>query len=176
MERIIEVFPEGKIWRDDILIFVSVGSRIEGFDRLLKIMDELISESQIEDEVFAQIGTSDYQPKNYRFARFIPLEDYERHIKMSRLVITSGGASAIASALRAHKPSVSFPRLPEFKEVFNDKEHALQLSRKLAGEGKILLALNKEELKQAINEAKGFQPNFKSDNSQIIQMIEEFLK
>jgi len=158
------------------LIFVTLGSRIEGFDRLLKIMDELFAEGQLKDKVFAQTGYSQYQPKNYGYSSFLSLKNYERCIKESRLVITSGGASAIASALRAGRPCISFPRLPEFNEVFNDKEHALQLSKRLNEEGKILLALNKEELRRALDSIKDFRANFESGNPQIIKIIEEFLQ
>ena len=45
------------------MIFVTVGSRNYPFDRLFKKLDMLFEEGVITDSMFAQIGTSTYQPR-----------------------------------------------------------------------------------------------------------------
>lgn len=50
------------------MIFVTVGSRNYPFDRLFKKLDELYEEGALTDSLFAQTGTSSYQPKHYEYA------------------------------------------------------------------------------------------------------------
>ena len=52
------------------MIFVTTGSQKFQFNRLLQKIDLLIEEGMIREEVFAQIGVSDYQPKHYEYCRF----------------------------------------------------------------------------------------------------------
>ena len=46
------------------MIFITVGSQKFQFNRLLEQIDLLIENKIIKEEVFAQIGSSDYIPKN----------------------------------------------------------------------------------------------------------------
>ena len=45
------------------MIFITLGSQKFQFNRLLKAVDELVAAGKIKDEVFAQIGYSDYKPR-----------------------------------------------------------------------------------------------------------------
>ncbi|HEV1534200.1 TPA: multidrug MFS transporter, partial [Streptococcus pneumoniae] len=45
------------------MIFVTVGTHEQQFDRLIKEVDYLKKENLIQDEVFIQIGYSSYIPK-----------------------------------------------------------------------------------------------------------------
>ena len=49
------------------MIFVTVGSRNYPFDRLFIKLDELFDKGILKGEIFAQIGTSKYKPKNYKY-------------------------------------------------------------------------------------------------------------
>ena len=49
------------------MIFVTLGSQKFQFNRLLIEIDKLVDEGKITEEVFAQIGYSDYKPKNYKY-------------------------------------------------------------------------------------------------------------
>lgn len=49
------------------MIFITLGSQKFQFNRLLKAVDELVAAGKIKDEVFAQIGYSDYKPMNYKY-------------------------------------------------------------------------------------------------------------
>ena len=52
------------------MIFITVGSQKFQFNRLLKQVDMLIDKGIIKKEVFAQIGSSDYKPHNYKYKDF----------------------------------------------------------------------------------------------------------
>ena len=45
------------------MIFVTVGTHEQQFNRLIKEVDRLVEEGIIKEEVFIQIGYSDYDPK-----------------------------------------------------------------------------------------------------------------
>ena len=44
------------------MIFVTVGTHEQPFDRLLKCIDEMVEERKIKEEVIIQKGYSDYEP------------------------------------------------------------------------------------------------------------------
>ena len=65
------------VWGEFIrMIFVTTGSQKFQFNRLLQKIDLLIEEGMIREEVFAQIGVSDYQPKHYEYCRFLDREGF----------------------------------------------------------------------------------------------------
>ena len=66
------------------MIFVTLGSQKFQFDRLLKAVDELIENKTIIEDVFAQTGYSDYEPKNYLYKKFLDHEEFASMEKKSR--------------------------------------------------------------------------------------------
>ena len=58
------------------MILITVGSQKFQFNRLLKEIDELIENKIIKEEVFAQIGVSDYKPKNYKYVDFMSQDEF----------------------------------------------------------------------------------------------------
>ena len=58
------------------MIFVTLGSQKFQFNRLLKAIDELVERRKIKEEVFAQIGYSDYQPINYKYKQFLDRDEF----------------------------------------------------------------------------------------------------
>ena len=78
------------VWGEFIrMIFVTTGSQKFQFNRLLQKIDLLIEEGMIREEVFAQIGVSDYQPKHYEYCRFLDREGFTGKLRECRMVITS---------------------------------------------------------------------------------------
>lgn len=52
-------------------IFITLGSQKFQFNRLLKAVDELCEKGTVDaEDVFAQIGYSDYLPKNFSYKSF----------------------------------------------------------------------------------------------------------
>lgn len=55
----------------DNKIFITLGSQKFQFNRLLKAIDELCEKGTVDaEDVFAQIGYSDYLPKNFSYKKF----------------------------------------------------------------------------------------------------------
>ena len=54
------------------MIFVTVGTHEQPFNRLVKKIDELKGNGTIQDDVFIQTGFSTYEPKNCQWSKLIP--------------------------------------------------------------------------------------------------------
>ena len=85
------------------MIFVTLGSQKFQFNRLLIEIDRLIEEKKITEEVFAQIGYSDYKPRNYEYKEFLDRDRFADVMNMSDKVITHGGTGAIIGAVKNGK-------------------------------------------------------------------------
>ena len=107
------------------MIFITLGSQKFQFNRILKEVDRLIEEGVILEPVFAQIGSSDYEPINYPFKRFLSRDEFAKLQSECSIVITHGGTGAIIGALRKGKKVIAVPRLAKFGEHVDD--HQLQL-------------------------------------------------
>ena len=59
----------------------------------------------IREEVFAQIGVSDYQPKHYEYCRFLDREGFTGKLQECRMVITHGGTGVIIGAVKQREKS-----------------------------------------------------------------------
>ena len=57
------------------MILVIVGSQKFQFNRLLMKIDELIDKGVIKEKVFAQVGYSDYIPRNFEYKKFLDREE-----------------------------------------------------------------------------------------------------
>ena len=69
------------------MIFVTVGSRSYPFDRLFKRLDALYEDGSLTEPMFAQIGTSTYQPKHYEFKDFISPDEFVEKINGADIVV-----------------------------------------------------------------------------------------
>ena len=107
------------------MIFVTLGSQKFQFNRMLVEIDRLIDEGKIIDEVFAQIGASDYKPKNFEYKDFLTQDEFKDYMKKADLVITHAGTGAIVTALKNDKLVIAIPRLARFGEHVDD--HQIQL-------------------------------------------------
>lgn len=82
------------------MIFVTLGSQKFQFNRLLKEIDILVKEKIIKDDVFAQIGYSDYLPQNYQYKKFLNRDEFAEMEGKADVVITHGGTGAIIGAVK----------------------------------------------------------------------------
>ena len=92
------------------MIFITVGSQKFQFNRLLKEIDRLIENKVINEEVFAQVGASDYKPVNYEYKDFITQDEFKEYMEIASLVITHAGTGAIITALKNDKKVIAIPR------------------------------------------------------------------
>jgi len=92
------------------MIFITLGSQKFQFNRLLKAVDEQVAAGKITDEIFAQIGASDYKPRNYKYKNFLNRDEFAEWISRADIVITHGGTGAIIGAVKNGKRVIAVPR------------------------------------------------------------------
>lgn len=156
------------------MIFVTVGSQKFQFNRLLKEIDKLIEEKKITEEVFAQIGYSDYLPKNYKYKSFLDRNEFANIMSKCDKVITHGGTGAIIGAVKCGKKVIAVPRLAKFGEHVDN--HQLQIVEQFENMNFIEYVENEDELgKNIININKKKFEKYKSNTFEIINSIEEFI-
>lgn len=157
------------------MIFVTVGSQKFQFNRLLKQVDELIEKRNIIDEVFAQIGVSDYKPKNYKYKDFMTQDEFNDYISKADIVITHAGTGVIINSIKKEKKVIGIPRLAKFGEHVDD--HQIQLIKEFTEMNLISAVYDVEDLNNEIRKIKDKKFNkYKSNTDMIIYDIVEFIK
>lgn len=158
-----------------ILIFVTVGSQKFQFNRLLKEIDILVRDKKLTEEVFAQIGYSDYKPKNYKYKEFINRDEFQEIMEKCKIVITHGGTGTIIGAVKKGKRVIGIPRLKRFNEHVDD--HQIQIISELKKMEFIYSVEKTEELLDAINKVKDIQfKKYNTSNYEIIHEIDKFIE
>lgn len=104
------------------MIFVTVGTHEQPFNRLVKKIDELVSEGSIKEHVVVQTGFSTYEPKNCEWHKMMSFEEMQRCLKDARIVITHGGPSSFIEALQFGKVPIVVPRQEQFHEHVNNHQ------------------------------------------------------
>lgn len=121
------------------MIFVTVGTHEQPFDRLVKAIDDLAAAGILTEEVIIQTGYSTYTPRHCTWQPFFPSEEMTRLVREARIVITHGGPASFLLPIRYGKVPVVMPRIRSFGEHVND--HQLTFCREVAARNRnILLA------------------------------------
>ena len=154
------------------MIFVTVGTHYQGFDRLIKKMDEIAR--KINDEVIMQIGYSRYEPRNAKWFKFLEYNKLVKLIEKSDVVICHGGAGTLLDALNFNKPVVIVPRLSKFSEVYDD--HEIELAEALEAMGKAIAVYDIDELEDAIEKAKLLRYKPVNRDKRLINFLREYLR
>ena len=155
------------------MIFVTVGTHTQNFNRLLKEVDRLVDRKKLKGKVVAQIGHSTYEPKNMEWFRITTPNKFKELCKKAKLIITHGGAGNIITALSSNKPVIIVPRLKRFGECVDD--HQLQLAKKLAKEGKAIAVYDIADLEDSIKNARKFK-KFKPRKTKLADTIKTFIE
>ena len=112
------------------MIFVTVGTHEQPFNRLVKKIDELKGNGTIQDDVFIQTGFSTYEPKNCQWSKLIPYQQMVENVEDARIVITHGGPASFIMPLQIGKTPIVVPRQHQFNEHVND--HQVEFARNVA--------------------------------------------
>jgi len=96
--------------------FVTVGSHDAGFDRMLEAVDEAAASGVLPQPVLVQRGVSTYVPRAATAVDFLSPTEFQEQVAKAEVVVTHGGAGAIATALRAGRRPLVFARDPALGE------------------------------------------------------------
>ena len=112
------------------MIFVTVGTHEQPFNRLVQKIDELKRDGVITEDVMIQTGFSTYEPKYCKWSKLIPYQDMVKNVADARIVITHGGPASFIMPLQIGKTPVVVPRQYKFDEHVND--HQVEFARNVA--------------------------------------------
>lgn len=157
------------------MIFVALGTQKFQFNRILIEIDNLIEEEKIKEEVFAQIGHSTYQPKNYHYKQFLEPKDFEDKIQSCDIFISHGGVGSITGGLKNNKKIIACPRLKKFDEHIDD--HQLEICEKYQELGYVICRDEDKGLSQCLKEIseKKLSKKLSVKNNNISDCIEKYI-
>ena len=107
------------------------------FDRMIEWVDEWAM-SENRNDVVAQIGPSDFEPRTLKVLPFMAPPEYRERMASADAIIAHAGMGSILNALELTKPIVVIPRLSRFGETRND--HQVGTAKRLSEEGLVLTA------------------------------------
>ena len=156
------------------MILNTVGSQKFQYNRLLKEIEELKENKIIKEEVFAQIGVSDYKPKNYEYVDFLTQDEFSKKMDKADIIITHAGTGVIVNAVKKEKKVIGVPRLAKYEEHVDD--HQIQLINEFTSLGFIEPAYETEDIKKALKNIKNKRYNkYISNTAAIVDSIEKFI-
>ncbi len=155
------------------MIFVCVGSREYQFDRLIIEIDRLVEEGKIKDEVFAQIGSSNYIPKFIKYDKFISQDMFNFYLKQADIIISHAGTGVLVNSIKLMKKTIAVPRDMIFKEHVDN--HQFEICEILHEENYLKCVKNVNELSETISQMNKCEfKKFKSLNK-IPDLIIDFI-
>lgn len=128
------------------MIFVTLGTQMFPFERMLMKIDELIERGVITETVMAQTGYTNYKPKYFNCKQFMDRVEFRDAIANCDIVITHGGTGAIITGVKAGKKVIAIPRRAEFGEHVDD--HQLQIVKQFGDNHIICPCNNIEDLEE----------------------------
>jgi len=137
------------------IILPTVGTQFS-FDRLVKAVDDAFDNSLVDEDIFAQIGDSQYKPRNFNCVDFFDRCLFERLVQKASSVISHAGIGVITMALENRKPLLVMPRLRENGEVVNN--HQVAIAKRFSELGHILAVYDAKDLPNGIHKLKDFIP------------------
>ena len=104
------------------MIFVTVGTHEQPFNRLVKKVDALVANGSIQEEVVMQTGFSTFKPEHCKWQKMMSFDEMQQNLKNARIVITHGGPSSFIEALQFGKVPIVVPRQERFHEHVNNHQ------------------------------------------------------
>ena len=132
------------------MIFVTVGTHEQQFNRLIKEVDRLKGEGLIQDEVFIQTGFSDYEPVHCQWKTLISYDEMNRYMDEADIVITHGGPATFMGVISKGKRPIVVPRQEKFGEHVND--HQLEFCNRVKKIYPIILIKETSDILEKIND------------------------
>jgi beta-1,4-N-acetylglucosaminyltransferase len=126
------------------VIFATVGSHpTYRFDRFLRALEALPN-----DELIVQHGPGQAPANARRAVPWMTFAEIVEQMEGADRVVSHAGAGTILCAVRAGQTPVVFPRLQRYDETVDD--HQLELARRLAEDGRLILVEDESELAAAV--------------------------
>ncbi|MBI1700569.1 MULTISPECIES: glycosyltransferase [Lactobacillus] len=160
------------------MIFVTVGTHEQPFNRLVKKVDALVANGSIQEEVVMQTGFSTFKPEHCKWQKMMSFDEMQQNLKNARIVITHGGPSSFIEALQFGKVPIVVPRQEKFHEHVNN--HQVDFTKLIAERmNNIIPVYDIDELNKTITKYSEFvrtkDYSKKSNNSRFNRELEKIV-
>jgi UDP-N-acetylglucosamine transferase subunit ALG13 len=154
------------------MILVLLGTQDSPFPRILRETEEAVKHLGLKDEIYAQIGTTNYHSTRMHIKDYYVGDEYEKLFRKADIIIAHGGAGVLFKAMHLGKKVIAMPRLAELGE--HNESHQGELVTKLA-EGKYIYEA-KGTITDALLEINSFQPRPYDLHNDIAEQIEDYIE
>jgi len=159
------------------MIFVTVGTHEQQFNRLVEYMDIWAKDN--EEEVVIQTGFSTYIPQYAKFQKIFGFKEMSELVEKARIIITHGGPSSFITPLQIGKTPIVVPRKKEFKEHINN--HQLLFCREVAKRHKNIIEVEDigklgETIKRYDKIVSNLKNSLPSNNENFCKEFEKIVK
>ena len=144
------------------MIFVTVGTHEQQFNRLIKEVDRLKGEGLIQDDVFIQTGFSDYEPVHCQWKALISYDEMNRYMDEADIVITHGGPATFMGVISKGKRPIVVPRQEKFGEHVND--HQVEFVKKISREYGLIIVEDVKKLLENLEIYYVYEQNVETHN------------
>lgn len=154
------------------MIFVTVGTHEQPFNRLIKEVDRLVETGAIKDDVFIQTGYSTYEPQFCKWSSLISFDKMNELMETADIIITHGGPATFMSAITNGKKPIVVPRQEKYDEHVND--HQVDFAQQVKERyNSIEVVTEISELGEYLNQDLKIDGNSSSNNKQFNDKLRE---
>ena len=158
------------------MIFVTVGTHEQSFERLVKKVYDLKRDKIITEDVVIQKGYTDYDPQYCESYKLVNYTDMQKYLKTARIIITHGGPASFIAPLTIGKIPIVVPRQKKFNEHVNDHQKDF-VEQVVARDNIIIPCYDIDDLERLIKEydsiVKNMKDNYKSNNKLFCEKLDE---
>lgn len=152
-------------------IFVTLGTREEGFPRLINAVEGMKRKNIIKEEVIVQAGKTKYASACLEIFDFCAPKKIEELISEAKYVITQESAGIGTLCLKLNKKFIVMPRDYQYGELPSKSDMQEDLHWKLQEMGYTKVVNNGVELENAIKEIDNLKYGFHFDNQLAIRKL-----
>jgi len=155
------------------MIFVTVGTHHQGFDRLVKAADDVAA--AMDEEIIIQRGVTQVDVQHAQSFEFCSMQEMQDLISSARVVIAQAGAGTIITTLQHGVPLVVTPRLTAYDENYTD--HQIELASELERHRRaaLVMELTAETLLDAIPRAVSMQDEMNQSSALTLALREQMI-
>lgn len=134
------------------MILIKLGTQKQEFKRLL----DYIENSNIKEEIIAQIGHTKYKSKKMKIYDFIEYDKMQKYTKKANVIITHGGTGSIVESIQIGKKVIACARKQEYGEHADNHQEEIVSTFSKAG---YILELNENNnIGDLLKKLKTFKP------------------
>mgnify|MGYP000529214901 CR=1 FL=1 len=161
------------------MIFVTVGTHEQSFERLVKKVDDLKKDKIINEDVVIQKGYTNYEPQYCESYKLVNYNDMQKYLKTARIIITHGGPASFIAPLAVGKIPIVVPRQKKFNEHVNNHQKDF-VEQIVARDNTIIPCYDIDDLGRLIKEydliIENMKENYKSNNKLFCEKLNRIIE